>query len=145
MHMFPILVIVIIHMPSRLREPHFTLLQTVSMSISCKLSSYKLHSYLYLANCTHSSCELSSCKSSSSKLASCKFSSCKLYPFFLQTVILQIVFSLFNAGPWSTILLLVEWRWIWRASLGLGLILTEFLLRRWVKHSFFPLSSLACS
>ena len=61
---------------------------------NCTSHFCKMYLYLYLAN---------------------------MYPFFLQTVILQtvilqIVFSLFNTGLWSTIILLVGRRWIWRAS-----------------------------
>ena len=60
-----------------LKKLYLMFLQTIFMPLSCKLSSYKLHSYLYLVNCTYSSCKLSSCK---------------LHLFILQNVIVQTVF-----------------------------------------------------
>ena len=83
MHVFPILVVMLIYISSRLREIYFELLPLASTLVPCKLPSCELHSYLYLASCTHSPyklsfCELSSCKLLSSKLLSCKLLSCKL-------------------------------------------------------------------
>ena len=114
MHVFPILVVVLIYISSRLRELCFAflplkstlylvncihihilysfplqivILQTVFLSISCKLYSFSLQTVpILLANCHLANHHLANCTHSS-----CKLLSCKLYPFILQTVILQTI------------------------------------------------------
>ena len=71
---FSTLVIICIHMSFRLKLC-IIFLQTVFVSTSCKLSSYKLP-YLYFANCVITSCKLSSCILSYPYLANCAITSC---------------------------------------------------------------------
>ena len=96
MYVFPILVIMFIHMSSMLKN--------------CASHFCKLYLYLYLANCYLTNCiHLANCHLANCHLANCVFS---------------------YVSPWSTILLLVEGRWIWGVSTRSGLTLIDFLLRR---------------
>ena len=138
-HAFSTLAITYTHMSFRLTLCIIFLLAALIFA-SCKLSSYKLP-YLYLANYAITSCKLSylylvnyaitSYKPSFYKLLYLYLANCH---FLLHTIPCSLAnchlanFCFFSAGSWSTVILLRELRWIWRASPRFRPISTSFLL-----------------